>query len=198
MQNFYIHGHGIHQVNNGFVKVPANFMVSFYTDYAKLLSWSTVQLILENPNSVPAMRTVGEYKMVPNLTYMPLPAGDRQRARNRAAAGMRVMFFDQTMTLGAILAGVDGQMGARVKQVNTGARVGADIAREAAPEKESIHLHWLCCQAVSGLADQGGGMKGFNAADRRHQIVPRYQCTFRNPVTNQIETINQFLPMRRQ
>ncbi len=194
MQNFYIHGHGVYQPANGFVAVPANFMVSLYTDFAKLLSWSTVRLILQDPASVQPLRTVGEYKMVPNFTYLPLPEDDRARARSEARAGLRLMFLNQQMTLRQMLAGIDGNMGKDVKRANTGSRVHAEIAGTAVPAAEVVNIHWLCCQAVTGLADNGGGGSGFNAADRRHAPVPSYQCTARDPVTRKLEVTNRFLP----
>ncbi|HEY0940369.1 MAG TPA: hypothetical protein VGE08_09760 [Steroidobacter sp.] len=70
-KNVYIVGHGAWAPKDGYAKVPAGCTISFYTEFAKTLSGDDADRIVAGTLKRPAHRTVGEFKMVPNMRYTP-------------------------------------------------------------------------------------------------------------------------------
>ncbi|MEL7259595.1 MAG: putative adhesin [Pseudomonadota bacterium] len=112
--DIYIHGHGVYQPERGFTKVPPGFKISFYTEFAKQMSWSSVNHILLEPSADHILRTVNEYMMVPDLVYVAISNYEQRKARNVAARGLNLAMFDADMTLGRIFNGFCNQMGGAI------------------------------------------------------------------------------------
>jgi len=67
----YIVGHGAWGPTDGYAKVPAGCTVSFYTEFAKTMSGEDADRIVAGTVNRKPHRTVGEFKMVPNMRYTP-------------------------------------------------------------------------------------------------------------------------------
>ena len=186
--DYYIHGHGVYQPARGFTQVPPNFKISFYTEFAKQMSWSTVSAIINDPGEHRILRTVEEHKMVPNMVYVAPGGGDVYRANreNQRAKRLRLLTFPNNLTLSQIFDIALGRMDRDIRSANIKAMMKADAEGRQQPDKKGAHLHWLCCQTSSGLRDTGGGRLGFNATDRRDQLHPHYEKTRIDPVRGRV------------
>jgi hypothetical protein len=146
----YLCGHGGHDFNNGFFKLPENTSVTFYTTYGKSMYDYEALAILRGSNPPPS-RVITGGQSCPNMTLSPENSKKAQENNEETAAICRAKGHDMV-------------------QVN-GNETLQEIIQQRGPGYNYI---WTCCYSYSNLGriSTSKAETGMNTAESLEGLDP--------------------------